>query len=283
MFTLTIERPDGERLTLTQFHSAYNVTYAGFGPVAAEVATTALGMADGDKLTATRRGKRNPVLTVTIGGNVEANRIRLYRYLTPGHSVKLYYKNGTRDVYTEGVVEAFECNQFTAPVRAQISIICPQPYWVNTSEIIHDMTGVINMFSFPFSVPAEGVEMSALGANNYAMICNDGDEAAGFVISVYARLDVVAPVIYNAVTQEAFRLQGTLYQGQTLTINTSTGRKRLTITDASGNVANVLHRKQPGSVWLQLVPGDNYIAYSAQSGADAMAVKLIYNKLYVGV
>jgi len=283
MFTLTVERPDGERLTLTQYRSAYTVKYAGFGPVAAEVATSPLGTADGDKITFTRRGKRNAVLTVTIGGNVEQNRLRLYTYFTPGHTVRLYYKNGARDVYTEGVVEAFTCDQFTAPVRAQISIICPQPYWMSAAEIVHDITGVLKLFSFPFSIPAKGVEFSALDGREYALIHNDGDEPTGFIASVYARMDVTAPVIYNAITQEAFRLSGVLPQGHTLTLNTISGSKRLTITDQSGVVTNVLHRKQPGSVWLQLAPGDNYIAYSAQENSGAMAVKLIYNQLYVGV
>lgn len=283
MFTLTAVRPDGERLTLTQFRSAYTVKYAGFGPVTAEVATAPLGMTDGDKITYTRRGKRNAVLTVTIGGNAEQNRLRLYAYFTPGHVVRLYYKNGARNVYTEGVVESFTCDQFTAPLRAQISIICPQPYWLSAEEIVHDISGVVNMFSFPFAIPAEGVEFSVLDGQEYALIHNEGDEATGFIISVYARMDVTAPVIYNAITQEAFRLTGQLLRGHTLTINTNDGSKRLTITDQGGTVTNALHRKQKGSTWLQLAPGNNYIAYSAESGADAMAVKLIYNQLYVGV
>lgn len=283
MFSLTVMRPDGERLTLTQYRSAYTVKYAGFGPVAAEVATSPLGVTDGDKITHTRRGKRNPVLTVTIGGNVEQNRIRLYSYFTPGHAVQLFYRNGARNVYTEGVVESFVCDQFTAPVRAQISIICPQPYWLSTEEIVHDMSGILNMFSFPFSIPAAGVEFSALDGRGYALVHNEGDEPTGFIATVYARMDVTAPVIYNAVTQEAFRLSGILPKGYTLTINTNNGGKRITITDSSGMAANVLQRKRPGSVWLQLSPGENYIAYSADQGADAMSVKLIYNQLYVGV
>lgn len=283
MFTLTAERPDGERLTLTQSQSAYVVSYAGFEPVAAQVATSSMGTLDGDKINSARRGKRNPVLTVTIRGNVEQNRIRLYSFFVPGHSVKLWYQNGARNVYTEGVVESFVCDQFAQPVRAQISIICPSPYWVGAAEIVENISGTVNMFSFPFSIPAAGVEMSSLVGRGYAMICNDGDEAAGFIATVYARATITNPVIYNVVTNEAFRLSGDLEQGHTLTINTNPGKKRVTITAPTGAEVNALHRKQPGSVWLQLSPGENYIAYSAQVGSDAMIVTLKYNRLYVGV
>ena len=283
MFTLTAERADGQRLTLTQFHSAYTVTYAGFGPVAADVATSPMGLLDGDKITSKRRGKRNPVLSVYIGGNVEYNRIRLYSWFTPGHAVRLYYKNGSRSVYTEGVVESFECDQFSAPVYAQISIICPSPYWTGAEEIVKDISGVVSMFSFPFAIPAPGVEFSSLIGKNYTAAYNAGDNATGFIVSIYARADVIGPFIYNAITNEALRTTGILQRGHTLTINTNPGSKRITITDPSGKEINALNRKQAGSVWLQLVPGDNYIAYSAQDNAAAMLVTLRYNELYVGV
>lgn len=283
MFTLTAERPDGERLTLTQFRSAYTVTYAGFGPVAATVATSSMGVADGDKINSARRGSRNPVLSIAINGNVEQNRIRLYAFFSPGHNVRLYYKNGARNVYTEGVVESFVCDQFATPVRAQVSIICPLPYWIGAEEIVKNLSGVVSMFQFPFAIPAVGVELSSLKGEDYALACNDGDEPTGFITTIYARDTVTNPLIYNVVTNEAFRINGQLTKGQTLTINTSTSKKRVTITEPGGIVTNALHRKQRDSIWLQLAPGDNYIAYAAEKGKEAMVVTLIYNHLYVGV
>lgn len=283
MFTLTAERQDGEKLTLTQYGSAYNVTYTGFGPVASDVATSPLGMADGDKINSARRGGRNLVLYVYIKGNEEQNRIRLYRHFTPGHMIKLYYKNGTRNVYTEGVVESHECDQFTAPMRAQISIVCPEPFWIGAEEIIKSISGVVDMFSFPFSVGAAGVEFSTLSGEDYALMHNAGDEPTGLIISVYARAKVINPVIYNAMTNKAARIKGTLERGNTLMINTITGSKRITITDTSGVERNALNLWQKGSDWLTLAPGANYIAYSAQEGAEAMMVTLQYNELYVGV
>lgn len=283
MFTLTAERPDGQRLTLTEYRSAYRVTYTGLGPVAANVITSSLGLVDGAKLNSARVDRRPIVLTVYISGNVEENRIRLYGFFTPGRNVKLYYKNGTRDVYTEGVVESCECGQFEAVQRAQISIICPQPYLIGAEEIVQDISGVLAMFEFPFSIDAEGIEFSTLTGIDYAILYNAGDVQTGFIISVFARSRVKNPVIYNAITNEAFRVDTVLEAGHTLTINTNTGNKKITITSPTGQVENALHKKRTGSVWLQLTSGGNYISYSAESGADAMLVTLRHNNLFVGV
>ena len=283
MFTLTAENQRGEKLTLTEYRSAYQVAYTGLGPVGADVITASLGMVDGEKFNSARVGRRNVVLTVFIRGNVEANRLRLYNWFTPKQWVKLHYKNGAREVYTEGVVEGCELNQFEAVQRVQISIICPQPYLIGAAEIVKDISGVESLFSFPFAIEAVGVPFSDLSGAEYAILHNSGDVATGFVISIYAREDVVGPVIYNAVTNEAFRVTGTLEAGHTLTIDTRAGNKRLTITDPSGTVKNALYRKQAGSVWLQLESGDNYLSYAAASNAEAMLVTLQHNDLFVGV
>lgn len=282
-FTLTVENPRGERLTLTEYRSAYQVTYTGLGPVAASVNMSSLGMVNGEKFNSSRVGRRNIVLTVTIQGNVEANRLRLYRYFPVEETVKLYYKNGARDVYTEGVVESCEPSQFDPVQRVQISILCPQPYLIGAEEIVQDISGVMNHFKFPFSIAAAGIPFSSFASSTYAVLHNDGDKSTGLIITVYARSDVLEPVVYNAVTNEAFRITGTLQAGHTLTIDTSPGHKRLTIASPAGVVTNALHRKAVGSTWLQLATGDNYIAYSAAQYADAMLVTLRHNNLFVGV
>lgn len=283
MYTITAENQSGQLLTLTEYRSAYQVTYTGFGPVAAEVVTSSLGMVDGEKHNSSRVGKRNIVLYVYINGNVEANRIRLYGWFSPKMAVKLHYKNGSRNVYTEGVVETFEVNQFDAKQVAQISVICPQPYLIGAEEIVKDVSGIESMFEFPFAIEAEGIPFSDLSGSDYAILHNDGNVQTGFIATVYARADVVAPVIYNVITNEAMRIKGTLEKGHILTICTIDGNKRLTITSPSGKTENAFSRKAPGSVWLKLISGDNYISYAAESGADAMLVTLRHNNLFVGV
>lgn len=283
MFTITVERQDGERLTLTGFRSAYKVKYAGLGPVGASIITSSRGMVDGVKYNGSRTGARNIVLTVYIGGNVEQNRIRLYQYLAPKSHVKLYYANGTREVYAEGYVETNEPNQFTATSSNQVSIVCPSPYLSAIEAIVQDITSTIDLFEFPFSIEEEGVEFSALDGSGYVNMHNSGDVSTGAIFRVFAQSAVVGANIYNAVTNEYFKITGELAAGDMVTINTNAGNKRLTITKSTGETVNALHRMAEESTWLQLAVGDNYIAYTADEGVAAMSVSVEYNNLFVGV
>ena len=283
MFTLTVERKDGKRLTLTSFQSAYKVKYTGLGPVDANIITSALGMVDGDKYNGSRVPSRNIVLTVYISGNVEQNRIRLYQYFAPKSYVKLYYANGTREVYAEGYVESNEPNQFSATCSNQISIICPSPYLSAINAIVQDIASTLDLFEFPFAIDEVGKEFSTLDGSAYVNMHNSGDVSTGAIFRIFAQSPVTGANIYNAMTNEFFKIDGTLDAGDTVTINTNAGSKRLTITKRSGEVVNALHRKAEGSTWLQLDIGDNYIAYAADDGASFMSVSVEYNNLFVGV
>lgn len=283
MFTLTVERADGERLTLTQFQSAYKVKHSGLGPVPADIITSSRGMVDGVKYNGSRAGARNIILTVYIGGDVDANRLRLYQYLPPKGNVKLYYKSASRDVYAEGYVESNEPNHFSNVCSNQISIICPHPYLSAIESIVQDISSIIDAFEFPFSIEEEGVEFSTLETNDFVNMHNSGDVSTGAIFRVFARSDVVGANIYNAITNEYIKITGTIEAGETLTINTNAGNKRLTITKNTGEVVNALHRFATGSSWLQLTVGDNYIAYTADSGAGSMSVTVEHNDLFVGV
>ena len=283
MFTLTVERQDGERLTLTQFQSAYRIKYTGLGPVGADIITSQQGMTNGEKYNGSRVGKRNIVLTVYISGNVEANRIRLYQYFAPESYVKLYYKNDSREVYAEGYVESNEPNQFEANSFNQISIICPRPYLSAIEAIVQDVTNTVDMFEFPFSIEEEGTELSVLDGSSFVNMHNSGDVSTGAIFRVFAQSEVVGPKIYNAITNKFFKLSGVLEAGDLLMINTNEGNKRLTITKRTGEVVKALHRRADGSDWLQLSVGDNYIAYTADSGEAAMTVSVEHNNLFVGV
>ena len=283
MFTLTVEREDGKRLTLTGFHSAYKVKYTGLGAVDANIITSSLGMVDGEKYNGARVPARNIVLTVYISGNVEANRIRLYRCLTPKSYVKLYYANGTREVYAEGYVEKNEPNQFSATSSNQISIICPSPYLSAIEAIVQDITNTIDLFEFPFAIEEDGVDFSTLDGSGYVNMHNSGDVSTGAIFRIFAQSPVVGATIYNAITNEFFKIDRTLEAGDMVTINTNKGNKRLTITKSTGETVNALNRWAEGSTWLQLAVGDNYIAYTADSGDAAMSVSVEHNDLFVGV
>ena len=284
MYTAKIENRSGDVYILNGDEAVWQIaSITGLNPPQGLINTTTIVGLDGAVFNSAKLETRNIVITVRITGNAEQNRLQLYRAFRTKEWCRFYYSNDSVDVWIDGYVESVECDLFQKAEQAQISIICPQPHLIGAEEIVKDISGITDMFSFPFAIEAAGVSFSDLSGADYAILHNSGDVVTGFVISVFARSTVTAPIIYNAVTNEAFRVKGTLEAGHTLTIDTRTGSHRLTITTPSGEVTNALHRKQKGGPWLQLQPGDNYIAYSAEAGAAAMLVTLRHNDLYVGV
>lgn len=283
MFTLTAERQTGERLTLTEYESAYQVTYSGLDAVAAEISTSKRGNTDGAFVNSVRVGTRNIVLTVYISGNVETNRHRLQRFFAPKNFIKLYYKNGERNLYTEGYVETNVCDQFNKKTFAQISIICPNPYLLGAQKIVQEITNVLKMFEFPFSIDAGGVELSTLNGGSFARIVNEGDVDAGVIIRAYAVKDVTGLNIYNVYSGEYMKFSGTLNAGETLVVNTNTRNKSVSVMGSDGTVKNALHRFVHGSSWLRMLPGDNYISFTADAGASYLSASVEFNNLFIGV
>ena len=283
MYTITIEREDGEQLKLAGDGSPYHVTYTGLGPVDADIITSSLGMVDGERYSGARVGKRNIVLMIYIVADIEKNRLRLYQYLAPKSKIKLYYTNGARKVYAEGYVESNTPQQFKAPCYNQVSIICPKSYLSALDAVVQEVSTTEDLFEFPFCVDADGAEMSSVNGEALFNVRNAGDVQAGAIIRVFAQTDVTGATIYNAITNEYIKIDGTLEAGDLLTINTNAGSKSITVTHSTGETVKALHRLADGSTWLQFAVGDNYIAYAAESGKAAMTVNIEHCDLFAGV
>ena len=90
--------------------------------------------ADGELFNSSRVGTRNIVITVKINGDVETNRLNLYRYFQTKEPVRVFYKNESHNVVIGGYVETVECDMFSNAEQAQISIICPDPYFEDYAD-----------------------------------------------------------------------------------------------------------------------------------------------------
>ena len=80
MFTLSVENDRGEKLELTH-NKKYTVTnITGLNPPKATINTSPVSNFDGVRQNGSRAEPRNLVITVVIEGDIEANRINLYKY-----------------------------------------------------------------------------------------------------------------------------------------------------------------------------------------------------------
>lgn len=282
MYKLQVKNPRGETLTLTD-NPNYNVfKIEGLTPPQATVNTSANSTTDGVKINSARVGARNIIIYMTIEGNAEANRLNLYKYFPVKKSVELYFKNGSRNVSIDGTVELIECDLFSNKQVAQISIICPKAYFKSVDNLITEFGSVTALFSFPFSIPANGVEFSSISTNVRPSIVNIGDVETGLIIDIYAQGTVVNPIIYDVLNKTYMKINYTMITSDHIVINTNAGEKGIYLV-RDGVTTDILGYMALGSEWLMLDVGDNIYTHSADSGVDDMSITFTTPLLYYGV
>lgn len=282
MYELSIVNEFGEVLPLTNNPDYDIIAVAGLNPPPAAINTVAVSGIDGTRYNSARLGERNVVIDLHINGDIETNRINLYKYFRVKHKIRIRYKNEHVDVYIDGYVDTFENNLFTMSQRPQISIICPEPYWKSTTETDLDFDTVTALFEFPFSIPAEGIAFSELDSIS-SMFFDAGNVATGAIITFTALANGVKnPTFYNRTTGDFFGVGVTMQSGDVITINTQQGEKSVTLL-RGGVVTNLINDRLTDSSWLVFEPGMNEVSYGSDEGASALRVALQIMQKFEGV
>lgn len=152
MYTLIAQNKYGEQLELTHNEAYVIESIEGIDPPDAVINTTRNANADGSVFNSSYVDNRQIIITLAINGPAEANRINLYKYFKAKYPVRLYYKNSTRNVYIDGYVKSMQIELFNKKQIAQITILCPEPFFNGTNNEIVDFSSVEALFEFPFSV-----------------------------------------------------------------------------------------------------------------------------------
>ena len=286
MYEAKIENSGGEVLTLTGAEDKwqlYNVT--GLDPAKATVNLTNIAGMDGSKLNSAKVETRNLVISLKITGDIEANRLELYRFFRPKHACTFYFKNKRRDVKIEGVVESVECPQFTNMETMQVSILCPFPYFRALAEVIVSISKEIAGSHFPFSINiGDPIPFSMYDEQREATVTNSSDVETGAVITVNFSGTVSRILIGCADTGDTMTVDYSFRIGDRLIIDTNRGQKSIQLL-RGGATYNLFGAMQRGSVFFALPPGDSHFYYSADSGASDHDVLITFTmeNLYAGV
>lgn len=293
MFELSLENKKGERITLTNRETKYQVvSIEGLNPPNAIISSSSVVGMDGEKFQSSKLETRNIVITVRINGNVVENRNTLYKYAKTKQYCKIYYKNEMHDVFAEGYVDTNECSLFTNDQTMQISIICHDPYLQSVYEIFSDISKILGLFTFPFAFGAEGIvedtttdeaiEFGEYDSDRVVNIINEGADT-GLIISFnVSGGEVENPIFYDVLTREFFGLNISLFNGDAVEINTNRGQKSATLTRNAVRT-NIINNIVANSTWLQLREGDNVYTYSADEGAERIFVHFTHRTRYEGV
>lgn len=303
-FTITNYLGDTIKLTLREpALSGFLIkSVTGLGPVKANINTTEVATNDGSKFNSARLTQRNIVFQMVFvdtlkGESVEDIRQKSYKYFPTKKNVDIIIETDNRYVKTTGYVESNEPNIFSSQEGAQISIICPDPYFYtagDNGDIVTEFYSIAPMFEFPFSnesLTDQMIVFSEIQSRAAGVITYYGDTEIGMVIRIHALGEATNIAIYNTDTREVMRIDTDkikkitgkgLVVSDDIIINTAKGNKSITLLreGVSYNILNCLG-KNPD--WFTLTKGDNVFAFTAETGITNLQFRVENKIIYEGV
>jgi len=253
----------------------------GFSAAAYTVNTAQNTGQDGETYLSSTANKRNPVITVEILSDYQAQRDRLYSFFQPrSEGTVIYYENDSPGRKAGYYVESIDVEESGAIRQAVISLICPDPVWKALEDESVSMAQLVGDMEFPAEVIGN-FTVSHRNENVMAIIPNDSNAARGLTITFEASGEVTNPALIEATRQERLQVDVTMHSGDILTVTTGPNNKRVLLT-SGGVTSNVNNRWVYGSTWLQAEPGRNIYRYTAESGEASLSATIRSTPAYWG-
>lgn len=286
MFTLKVENIKGAVLELTDNEEDYQIAnIEGITPPNANINTSTYANGDGSAFNSSKIPNREIVITVYINGDVSQNRLKLYKYFRNKQWCKIYYEDDNRNVFIEGYVQTFEVPIFVQKQVAQISILCPDPYFKDINTIVQSISKTIKKFSFPFSINSnQPIAISSVDLEKVTNVINDSESETGLIINIGFMGTVNKLEIRNIETGENFIIDYEFMKNDKLIINCNRGKKSVILTREAVKY-NLIPQVRSESTFFQLGIGDNRFSFLADDGEKDMLVDISfkYYRVFLGV
>jgi len=309
--TVTNSKNESLKIVLTNpWASGFCVTnIEGLGPVKASINTTSYATRDGSAFNSARLDNRNIVFSfrfIPYEANTAENiRQASYKYFPIKSLITIRIKTTNRDCETTGYVESNEPDIFQQNETAQISVICPDPYFYDSSSK-QDISFFDTVPTFHFPFYNEGTETKTIVFGERKILKTkeftyDGEGRTGFDMMLYFSGEVTGKItIKNETTEQSFIIDTSLFSGtladykikdgDQLKIRTIPGnklvrfwKKQTDSTTVDFLTTDILYCVASGSDWLEVAPGSNKITISADSGEDYITASVTTVVKYEGV
>lgn len=268
MYTASIRNSRNNLLTLTGKESQWQImSIDGLDQPIADIFTQNLVGVDGTSVSSAKLQPRNIVITLRINGDVAANRRTLYSHFLTKESCSFSYSANSLSVYINGTVESVSCPLFTNSEIMQISILCPYPYFTNSSSV-------------SAIIPSVGS----------ATIQNTGDNAIGLNISITAESpfdDIAITMGSQTLTVTSEFVDGQQFtQHDIILISTKPGQKSVQLV-RRGNTVSIFSSVGSGSKFFSVpAVSSKAISYTVDGSSENNAkatVTVTYAVEYRGV
>lgn len=220
--------------------------------------------------------------------NHQQNRELLYAVFKPASKGRLIYEENGLLREIGYYVESVFVESIPSARPATISLVCPDPFFTDTGDILVEMAGWEPLFEFPFEIPASGIEFEQRVNERLKTIQNNSAaESTGMNITLTAIGTVVNPTIEHVQKNEHITLGSssrpfTMVSGDQLVISTEDGNKHAYLI-RDGVTSNVNYYMSEDSTFIQLRRGMNSIGYSSEEGESYIMVSIAFRYKYLGV
>lgn len=272
---------------------------SGLGPADGTINTVNFATSDGALFNSSRIKSRDIELNLKfLGSDIEAVRHHLLRYFRVKHPITLDFITDYRHTYITGHVEKNEINIFSKEEGADITIVCPNPFFrlrdpAKGKNSVRFTTSTPS-FEFEFQDPDTDSPTLIFGemtSTGETVVVYEGDADASTVVDIQFLGPATGVKLYNTTTQtrinidtnEIARLLGsTIRAGDRLSISSGVGDKYVRAY-RDGKLYNALSALDKDSDWIFLTPGDNLITVRADTGIDNVSAIISFENLYESI
>lgn len=280
MIDVIITNSAGEKLNLRQ-STEYEFAISGLTPASAQLNRDHLAGYDGSHKNSKYVNERMIIIEIYPLVDVESSRLNLYRFFSPGQSIRINIETEQRQMYIDGDVESLDGDLYGAPQVLTATILCYYPHFRSTSETDNIITTARGTFEFPFVIE-NTLTFAQLSDIIMTYVRNDGDKDTGVTFIVEAHGGVYGLKLKDLITRETMDLSGLqLQNGDTLTVSTIKGQKSVML-ERSGEATNSINYLKEGSGWIKAKRGQNVYSYEC-SNVDLITVRVIFVTEFVGV
>lgn len=247
-------------------------------------------MTDGSTLQGSTVDMRNIVMTLRDRPEADhqANRSLLYSLFKPkSDGTFTYEENGiVRKINYQ--VESVKVDAERRSRRATISLLCPDPFFVDEREFTVEIAGWTANFTWQHQFTAQGEEFGSKTEERLKTIVNESAaDNIGLTITIEALGHVQNPTITHVEQGESIEI-GTegnpldLQTGDKVIITTHTNNKHVYM-ERGGQRTEINEYLSEDSEFLQIMHGNNTFGYSAASGESYMTISIAFQYHYLGV
>ena len=282
MFEILLENSDGKIVNINDGVNYVVTDFEGFNPPTASLYSSKSPNRKGSKKNGSTLDERALNIEIKILGDIEVNRNALYEWTDTETELKIYYKNGVKNVYCEGTVTDCDIPLCTDNELVTLAIVCNDPFLKDLQEIATDISNLLKQFTFPFAIDANGIPFSTLRADNRTNIFNAGADT-GAIIKIKALGEVSNISLFDGNdASRIFKINMTLQENEIVEIDTERSPRTVKLIRTDGTVENILKYVGHNPTWFQLKKGNNIFAFTASDTANVEVTFSFTNK-FLGV